>query len=99
MKNETGWRIAVVVATISVALVSAVLGGCGRKAEADQGPAKSARYECEDLVHGYYAISLVVVSDTETGESWLVAAGADGGVAIERMTTDVEDGASQDGGE
>lgn len=99
MKNETGWRIAVVVATISVALVSAALGGCGRKASADQGSAKSARYECEDLDDGYYAITLIVVNDTETGESWLVAACADGGVAIERMTTAAEDGASPDEGE
>lgn len=90
MKNETGWRIAVVATCLVVALAAALLGGCGSMESSDhesaKHPAEEKRYEYERIDVDSYSLSVVVVTDTETRESWLIATCADGGVAIEKMT-------------
>lgn len=87
----------VIAAAITAALLLFALltVGCGTTEVAE---ARSSRYEVEALAmdwHGYAD----VVTDTETGQAWLVAWTDAGGVAIERMSPYVQVGMSDDRGE
>ena len=60
--------------------------------------ASGIRYETEALGMGWHGYA-EVVTDTETGQAWLVAWTDAGGVAIERMSPYVSVGMSDDRGE
>jgi len=84
--------------TIAVAAAIALCAatyGCGSTPVAE---ASGSRYETEALSMGRHGYA-EVVTDTETGQAWLVAWTDVGGVAIERMSPYVSVGMSDDRGE
>ena len=83
-------------AALALALTLA-LGGCSTTevAEATQG----RRYEVEELNEHSMSLVIRVVTDTETGQRWLVASTTEGGVQIASMGRDIDSIPSNDDGE
>ena len=85
-------------AKMAIALaLSLALGGCSTAQVAEA--AQQTRYEVEVLDDDSYTLGLSVVTDTETGQRWLVAYTKEGGVQMENMGRDSITAMSQDGGE
>ncbi len=83
------------IAVVAAIALCAATYGCGTTELAE---ARSSRYEVEALAMGWRGYA-EVVTDTETGQAWLVAWTDAGGVAIERMSPYVQVGMSDDRGE
>ena len=84
--------------TIAVAAAIALCASTYGCSTTEVAEASGSRYETETLAMGWHGYA-EVVTDTETGQAWLVAWTDTGGVAIERMSPYVSVGMSDDRGE
>lgn len=78
--------------------VAAAIALCAATYGCSTAEVSGRRYETESLATGWHGYA-EVVTDTETGQAWLVAWTDAGGVAIERMSPYVQVGMSDDRGE
>ena len=91
---EGGLLLAAMAAILTLALL---LTGCSTTQVAEA--AQQTRYEVEIVDSDSYALDLRVVTDTETGQRWLVAFTTEGGVQVENMGRESVTAMSDDDGE